>query len=190
MLIYLMIILNLLRESLLMARLIISALAMMSDPERVFRQVKPAKRVRSAVSKESQQPVASRSKPSQEVRPEPELPPHPPLPPMNMTLEDNNIILNSEASFQELNPDRPSEGDYHQLLSRFTNHNSSQGRLVPVQEARASVESEAEASAYEHGSAAMSESDWVSEPDPEPKESTPRPTRPSKQASQITRTFL
>lgn len=184
--------------------------AMMSDPERVFRTTKPTKRVRSLVSKESQQPAASKPKPSQEARPEPELPPA--LPPITMTMDSNNQpVLDSEASFRELDPERPSEGDYQQLLSRFTNHHSSQNHMVPIREDRspqADALAEAEAaldekalveaeqaekearirklsmSESEQGSDAMSESESGSE-FIEPEESTPRP----KQANRYMRMF-
>jgi hypothetical protein len=176
---------------------------MMSDPERVFRTTKPTKRVRSVVSKESQQPVASKP------RPEPELPR---MPPITMTVDANNFpVLNSEASFRELDPERPSAGDYQQLLSRFTNHHSSQNHMVPIREDRspqADALAEAEAALdekalveaeqaekaarvrkssmteSEQGSDAMSESESGSE-FIEPEESTPRP----KQANRYMRTF-
>jgi hypothetical protein len=131
-----------------------------------------------------------------------------------MTVDANNFpVLNSEASFRELDPDRPSEGDYQQLLSRFTNHNSSQNHMVPIREDRspqADALAEAEAalderalveeeraekaarirklsmSESEQGSDAMSESESGSEFIEEPEESTPRP----KQANRYMRNFL
>jgi hypothetical protein len=60
---------------------------------------------------------------------EPQLPP---LPNITITMEENNMVLHSEASFRELDLERPSEGTHQELLRHFTNTPKT-GNLVQVQ---------------------------------------------------------
>ncbi|KAH8696373.1 hypothetical protein BGW36DRAFT_428389 [Talaromyces proteolyticus] len=97
---------------------------MFSEPEKLLR--KPVSK-RSLEAGTQPEPVQTR---------EPQLPP--PLPEITMDEGGDNIILNSEASFRELQPEQPSETGFLTLLNQFTNTPRTGDNLVPIGPPRSS----------------------------------------------------
>ena len=60
--------------------------------------------------------------------------PLPPLPPMDMNIDNQNIVLNSAPSYQEIDSGELNSDVRQDLLSRFTNHRSYYPRNPPITE--------------------------------------------------------